>query len=167
MPTGLLLHLSVQMWRHFFPNVIRRYFLHLLHVCQFMICSCINLIFSFTRTDKGLRRVAGAPVIRQLSKKRSDDGQHELLICEAEGSPKPSVYWSINGTSVCKLIYLTNRFLLVACTGFYEPKHKIKRDPDRKKCSITISKINDWNCLIWPEIVWDYFFHSRALPQFQ
>lgn len=84
-------------------------------------------------TDKGLHPVAGAPVIRQLSKKRSDDSQHELLICEAEGSPKPSVYWSINGTSVCKLIYLTNRFLFVVCTRFYEPKDKIKRDSDRKK----------------------------------
>lgn len=43
--------------------------------------------------------VEGAPVIRQLSKQRSEDGQHKVLICEAEGSPKPSVIWSINGTS--------------------------------------------------------------------
>lgn len=44
--------------------------------------------------------VEGAPVIRQLSKQRGDDGQHEVLICEAEGSPKPAVSWSINGTSL-------------------------------------------------------------------
>ncbi|KAM9811395.1 CD166 antigen homolog A-like isoform X1 [Syngnathus typhle] len=43
--------------------------------------------------------VEGAPVIKQLSKHRSEDGQHKVLICEAEGSPKPSVSWSINGTS--------------------------------------------------------------------
>ncbi|XP_051933466.1 CD166 antigen homolog A-like isoform X2 [Hippocampus zosterae] len=42
--------------------------------------------------------VEGAPVIKQLSKQRSEDGQHKVLICEAEGSPKPSVSWSINGT---------------------------------------------------------------------
>ncbi|XP_057695957.1 CD166 antigen homolog A-like isoform X1 [Corythoichthys intestinalis] len=44
--------------------------------------------------------VEGAPVIKQLSKQRSEDGQHKVLICEAEGSPKPSVSWSINGTSL-------------------------------------------------------------------
>ncbi|XP_071352943.1 CD166 antigen homolog A-like isoform X2 [Trachinotus anak] len=43
--------------------------------------------------------VEGAPVIRQLSKQRGEDGQHKVLICEAEGSPKPAVSWSINGTS--------------------------------------------------------------------
>ncbi|KAK2847406.1 hypothetical protein Q5P01_010405 [Channa striata] len=43
--------------------------------------------------------VEGAPVIKQLLKKRGEDGQHKVLICEAEGSPKPAVTWSINGTS--------------------------------------------------------------------
>ncbi|XP_070685207.1 CD166 antigen homolog A-like [Pempheris klunzingeri] len=43
--------------------------------------------------------VEGAPVIRQLSKQPGEDGQHEVLICEVEGSPKPAVSWSINGTS--------------------------------------------------------------------
>ncbi|CAJ1065270.1 CD166 antigen homolog isoform X4 [Xyrichtys novacula] len=42
--------------------------------------------------------VEGAPVIRDLSNRPSDDGTHEVLICEAEGSPKPAVSWSINGT---------------------------------------------------------------------
>ncbi|XP_035536063.1 CD166 antigen homolog A-like [Morone saxatilis] len=44
--------------------------------------------------------VEGAPVIRKISSKRGEDGQHEVLICEAEGSPKPAVSWSINGTSL-------------------------------------------------------------------
>ncbi|XP_061829120.1 CD166 antigen homolog isoform X2 [Nerophis lumbriciformis] len=44
--------------------------------------------------------VEGAPVIKQLSKHRGEDGQHKVLICEAEGSPKPSVSWSINSTSL-------------------------------------------------------------------
>ncbi|XP_068601858.1 CD166 antigen homolog [Brachionichthys hirsutus] len=42
--------------------------------------------------------VEGAPVIKQLSKQRGEDGQHKVLYCEAEGSPKPAVSWSINGT---------------------------------------------------------------------
>ncbi|XP_031729440.1 CD166 antigen homolog A-like isoform X2 [Anarrhichthys ocellatus] len=42
--------------------------------------------------------VEGVPVIRQLSKKRGEDGAHKVLICEVEGSPKPAVSWSINGT---------------------------------------------------------------------
>ncbi|XP_068173352.1 CD166 antigen homolog isoform X2 [Antennarius striatus] len=42
--------------------------------------------------------VEGAPVIKQLSKQRGEDGQHKVLFCEAEGSPKPAVSWSINGT---------------------------------------------------------------------
>ncbi|KAM7412942.1 hypothetical protein PAMA_020367 [Pampus argenteus] len=44
--------------------------------------------------------VEGAPVIRRLTKQRGEDGQHKVLICEAEGSPKPAVSWSINGTSL-------------------------------------------------------------------
>lgn len=43
--------------------------------------------------------VQGAPVIKQLIKQRSDDRRHEVLTCEAEGSPKPAVSWSVNGTS--------------------------------------------------------------------
>ncbi|XP_020784396.1 CD166 antigen homolog A-like [Boleophthalmus pectinirostris] len=43
--------------------------------------------------------VQGAPVIKQLLKQRSEDGRNKVLICEAEGSPKPAVSWSINGTS--------------------------------------------------------------------
>lgn len=43
--------------------------------------------------------VQGAPVIKQLLKQRSDDRRHKVLICEAEGSPKPTVSWSVNGTS--------------------------------------------------------------------
>ncbi|XP_068572406.1 CD166 antigen homolog isoform X3 [Cebidichthys violaceus] len=47
-----------------------------------------------------LRPVTGVPVIRRLSKKRGEDGSHKVLICEVEGSPKPAVSWSINGTSL-------------------------------------------------------------------
>lgn len=44
---------------------------------------------------------AGAPVIKSLIKKKGSDGtMSKVLICEAEGSPKPTVQWSINGTNV-------------------------------------------------------------------
>lgn len=55
---------------------------------------------SHSDVSEELHPVAGAPIIRQLSKQRSDDGQHKVLICEAEGSPKPAVSWNINGTLV-------------------------------------------------------------------
>ncbi|KAM8902951.1 CD166 antigen homolog isoform 2-T2 [Spinachia spinachia] len=42
--------------------------------------------------------VEGVPVIKRLSKQRGEDGRHKVLICEVEGSPKPAVSWSINGT---------------------------------------------------------------------
>ncbi|XP_054649976.1 CD166 antigen homolog isoform X2 [Dunckerocampus dactyliophorus] len=53
--------------------------------------------------------VEGAPVIKQLSKERGEDGQHKVLICEAEGSPKPSVSWSINGTSLYESPFINGK----------------------------------------------------------
>nr|XP_023678508.1 CD166 antigen homolog A-like [Paramormyrops kingsleyae] len=44
--------------------------------------------------------VEGKPVINRLLKMRGGDGRHKVLICEAEGAPRPSVHWSINGTHV-------------------------------------------------------------------
>ncbi|KAM3875134.1 CD166 antigen homolog A-like [Diretmus argenteus] len=75
--------------------------------------------------------VEGAPVIRQLSKLRGEDDQHEVLICEAEGSPKPTVSWSINGTSpdespfingqiTHKITVVPNVNLTVSCTVYNE-----------------------------------------------
>ncbi|KAG9351538.1 hypothetical protein JZ751_022789 [Albula glossodonta] len=43
--------------------------------------------------------VQGHPQIKSISKARSEDGQHKVLTCEAEGSPEPSVQWSVNGTN--------------------------------------------------------------------
>uniref|UniRef100_A0A3Q3X0F0 Ig-like domain-containing protein n=1 Tax=Mola mola TaxID=94237 RepID=A0A3Q3X0F0_MOLML len=71
--------------------------------------------------------VKGAPVIRDLSKQRGDDGKHKVLICEAEGSPKPTVSWSINGTSPDESPFINGKIthtikvvptanLTVACT---------------------------------------------------
>lgn len=61
--------------------------------------------------------VEGAPVISHLYKRRSEDGKHKVLICEAEGSPKPAVSWSINGTSLDESPFIngkiTHRIMVV------------------------------------------------------
>ncbi|KAK6316572.1 hypothetical protein J4Q44_G00119720 [Coregonus suidteri] len=43
--------------------------------------------------------VEGTPVIKKMTKQRSEDGRHKVLTCEAEGVPRPSVQWSVNGTN--------------------------------------------------------------------
>uniref|UniRef100_A0A4W5QSD4 Activated leukocyte cell adhesion molecule b n=1 Tax=Hucho hucho TaxID=62062 RepID=A0A4W5QSD4_9TELE len=53
--------------------------------------------------------VEGIPVIRQLAKQRGEDGQHKVLTCEAEGSPKPTVAWSVNGTSADESPYINGK----------------------------------------------------------
>ncbi|XP_075876198.1 CD166 antigen homolog isoform X2 [Nelusetta ayraudi] len=42
--------------------------------------------------------VEGKPVITQLTKRRSDDGQHKELTCEADAVPEPTFQWSVNST---------------------------------------------------------------------
>uniref|UniRef100_A0A673WWM8 Activated leukocyte cell adhesion molecule a n=1 Tax=Salmo trutta TaxID=8032 RepID=A0A673WWM8_SALTR len=43
--------------------------------------------------------VEGTPVIKKMTEHRSEDGRHKVLTCEAEGVPRPSVQWSVNGTN--------------------------------------------------------------------
>ncbi|XP_074498400.1 CD166 antigen homolog A-like isoform X1 [Sebastes fasciatus] len=62
--------------------------------------------------------VEGAPVIKQLTKARGEDGKHDVLICEAEGVPKPAVSWSINGTSLDESPFVNGKII-----------HKIKVVP--------------------------------------
>ncbi|XP_029027792.1 CD166 antigen homolog isoform X2 [Betta splendens] len=60
---------------------------------------CVVTMGPLTRKASFHLVVEGAPVITQLSKHRTDR-DHKLLVCTAEGSPKPAVSWSINGTSI-------------------------------------------------------------------
>ncbi|KAM9451966.1 CD166 antigen homolog A-like isoform 1-T1 [Salvelinus alpinus] len=53
--------------------------------------------------------VEGVPVIRRVAKQRGEDGQHKVLTCEAEGSPKPTVAWSVNGTSADESPYVNGK----------------------------------------------------------
>uniref|UniRef100_A0A4W5QFJ3 Activated leukocyte cell adhesion molecule b n=1 Tax=Hucho hucho TaxID=62062 RepID=A0A4W5QFJ3_9TELE len=53
--------------------------------------------------------VEGVPVIRRVAKRRGEDGQHKVLTCEAEGSPKPTVAWNVNGTSADESPYVNGK----------------------------------------------------------
>ncbi|XP_041850045.1 CD166 antigen homolog A-like isoform X2 [Melanotaenia boesemani] len=65
--------------------------------------------------------VEGAPVIRQLFTEFGEDGQHNVLTCEAEGSPKPAVSWSINGTLLGESPFvngkITQKIIVVPATN--------------------------------------------------
>uniref|UniRef100_A0A3Q0T9H8 Activated leukocyte cell adhesion molecule a n=1 Tax=Amphilophus citrinellus TaxID=61819 RepID=A0A3Q0T9H8_AMPCI len=60
--------------------------------------SCEVSMSGLTRRQSFQLVVEGAPVITSLTARHDADGKHQVLICEAEGVPKPSVQWSINGT---------------------------------------------------------------------
>ncbi|XP_034557572.1 LOW QUALITY PROTEIN: CD166 antigen homolog [Notolabrus celidotus] len=69
--------------------------------------------------------VEGAPVIKHLTKQLGGDGSHKVLICEAEGSPKPIVSWSINGTSLDESLFVNGKIT-----------HKITVEP---RANLTVS----------------------------
>ncbi|XP_056322611.1 CD166 antigen homolog A isoform X2 [Danio aesculapii] len=89
-----------------------------LYVCDVSI-EGIKHSFSFELT------VEGGPRITGLTKHRSNDGKHKVLTCEAEGSPKPEVQWSVNGTddetsyingkATYKLTVVPSKNLTVSC----------------------------------------------------
>ncbi|XP_059930828.1 CD166 antigen homolog A-like isoform X1 [Gadus macrocephalus] len=53
--------------------------------------------------------VEGAPVITLLAKRLGEDGRHKVLICEAEGYPKPTITWSVNGTWLEETPYINGK----------------------------------------------------------
>ncbi|CAM4729914.1 unnamed protein product [Leuciscus chuanchicus] len=89
-----------------------------LYVCNVSI-EGIRQSLSFELT------VEGVPRITSLTKQRSYDGKHKVLTCEAEGSPKPDVQWSVNGTNdetsyvngkaTFKLTVVPSKNLTVSC----------------------------------------------------
>ncbi|XP_028321209.1 CD166 antigen homolog isoform X2 [Gouania willdenowi] len=53
--------------------------------------------------------VQGSPVVKQLSQELSENGLHQILICKAEGFPKPTVTWSINGTLLSESPFINGK----------------------------------------------------------
>jgi len=79
--------------------------------------------------------IEGAPVMRSLTKRRGDDGRHKVLTCEAEGYPKPTFTWSVNGTLLDETPYINGKMsqmisvvptanLTVFCTVFNQLGHQ-------------------------------------------
>lgn len=70
--------------------------------------------------------VEGKPVITGLTKERTANAQHKILICEATGVPEPSFQWSvnstgeessyINGKATHKIMVIPKVNLTVTCT---------------------------------------------------
>ncbi|XP_051539673.1 CD166 antigen homolog A isoform X2 [Myxocyprinus asiaticus] len=89
-----------------------------LYVCDVSI-EGIRRSLSFELT------VEGGPRILSLTKHRSNDGKNKVLTCEADGSPKPDVQWSVNGTdnemsyvngkATYKLTVVPSKNLTVTC----------------------------------------------------
>ncbi|KAL4608718.1 CD166 antigen isoform X2 [Arapaima gigas] len=62
------------------------------------IYECVASMEGITEKRSFQLAVEGKPMIKKLDKKRGQEGKHKVLICEVEGSPKPTVQWSVNGT---------------------------------------------------------------------
>lgn len=70
--------------------------------------------------------VQGKPLITHLTESPSPDGNSKVLSCEADGSPEPSVQWSINGTNektsynkgkvIHRITVVPSKNLTVLCT---------------------------------------------------
>ncbi|XP_028838141.1 CD166 antigen homolog A isoform X2 [Denticeps clupeoides] len=79
------------------------------------------------RTQSFQLVVQGKPIITHLSKAYSTDKNHKVLTCEAEGSPKPTLQWSVNGTDeenfydkgkvIYKITVVPSQNLTVSCTA--------------------------------------------------
>ncbi|KAF4085913.1 hypothetical protein AMELA_G00100680 [Ameiurus melas] len=61
------------------------------------VYECVVSVGGLVKKASFVMSVQGAPVITMLTKRGSNG--HKILSCKAEGSPKPTVQWSINGTN--------------------------------------------------------------------
>ncbi|XP_073673897.1 activated leukocyte cell adhesion molecule b isoform X3 [Garra rufa] len=63
------------------------------------VYECVVSSAGLKKTETFELVVEGSPVIKNLIKERGE-GMTKVLKCVTEGSPKPTVQWSVNGTSV-------------------------------------------------------------------
>ncbi|XDV32473.1 hypothetical protein PO909_003275 [Leuciscus waleckii] len=64
------------------------------------VYECVVSMAGLKKTRTFELIVQGSPVIKKLTKKRDVGNVNKVLTCEAEGFPKPTVQWSVNGTDV-------------------------------------------------------------------
>ncbi|XP_058270478.1 activated leukocyte cell adhesion molecule b isoform X2 [Hemibagrus wyckioides] len=88
--------------------------------------------------------VQGAPIITTLTKKASNGGK--LLSCKAEGSPKPIVQWSINGSNASESSFVNGLItynLTVIPTGNLTINCTVSNELGTYTKSIDISTLMD------------------------
>ncbi|XP_077064754.1 activated leukocyte cell adhesion molecule b isoform X2 [Siphateles boraxobius] len=70
------------------------------------VYECVVSMAGLKKTRTFELIVQGSPVIKNLIKKRGVGSVNKVLTCEAEGFPKPTVQWSVNGTDVVETAYV-------------------------------------------------------------
>ncbi|KAI7800532.1 activated leukocyte cell adhesion molecule b [Triplophysa rosa] len=73
------------------------------------VYGCVVSMGGLKKTQTFELIVEGAPVIKSLINKKGDGTMNKVLICVGEGSPKPTVQWSINGTNVDETAYVDGK----------------------------------------------------------
>lgn len=73
------------------------------------VYECVVSMGGLKKTQTFELIVEGSPVIKSLIKKNGDGTTNKVLRCEAEGSPKPTVQWSINATNVDETAYVDGK----------------------------------------------------------
>ncbi|KAK9962044.1 hypothetical protein ABG768_007429 [Culter alburnus] len=72
------------------------------------VYECVVSMAGLKKTQTFELIVQGSPVIKSLTKAR-DGNKNKVLSCEAEGFPKPTVQWSVNGTDVGETAYVDGK----------------------------------------------------------
>ncbi|XP_051966398.1 CD166 antigen homolog A-like isoform X2 [Xyrauchen texanus] len=75
------------------------------------VYECVVSMAGLQKTHTFELIVESPPVIKSLIKKRGDESMNKVLSCEAEGSPKPTVHWSVNGTNVAETAYVDGKIM--------------------------------------------------------
>ncbi|XP_067307294.1 activated leukocyte cell adhesion molecule b isoform X2 [Pseudorasbora parva] len=75
------------------------------------VYECVVSMAGLKKTQTFELTVQGSPVIKELTKKRGTGTVNKVLTCEAEGFPKPTVQWSVNGTDVVESAYVDGKVI--------------------------------------------------------
>ncbi|KAK1785888.1 hypothetical protein P4O66_003125 [Electrophorus voltai] len=75
------------------------------------VYECVATMAGLVKKASFELAVQGPAEISRLTKRRSDDGMLKVLSCEALGSPKPTVQWSINGTNATESAFVEGKVI--------------------------------------------------------